>query len=475
MEAIDSIMRTATSLFAAQLLIAAPLIAQAPTAAWNPVTPNDRRVQQIVRDVSAQELEIDIRMLVSFGTRHTGSDTLSPTRGIGAARRWIHAQFDSMSVGCGGCLEVNYVAETFGPTNRQPVPVSVVSVVAVQRGQTDTGRVVVISGHFDSRNSDAANITDSAPGANDDGSGTAAVIESARVLSRQRFSGTVIYAALAGEEEGLWGGQAVARWVHARNYRVEAVLNNDIVGNTRGADGANDDRTLRVFSDGTPPTETEQERTRRRSTGGEVDGISRQVARYVHMIARQYVPGLDVWMIYRLDRYGRGGDHRAFADLGYPAVRVTEAHEDWSRQHQNVRVENGIAYGDVIEGVDFPYLAKVTSLNAASLASLAWAPAPPRTARIAGGNRPAATITWQAPEDSSDVTGYRVYWRRTDSPIWDNWRDVGMVNTYTATGLVIDNWFFGVAAVSRDGHESTVVFPGPAAPAGPAAATPGGN
>ncbi|MFI5279353.1 MAG: M28 family metallopeptidase [Gemmatimonadales bacterium] len=456
-------MRTPTSLLAVQLLAWAPLLAQAP-ASGNPVTPNDPRVVSIVRAVSARELENDIRVLVSFGTRHTGSDTLSPTRGIGAARRWIHAQFDSMSAACGGCLEVTYVAETFGPTNRQPVPVSVVSVVAVQKGQTDTNRVVVISGHFDSRNSDAANITDSAPGADDDGSGTAAVIESARVLSRQRFAGTVIYAALAGEEEGLWGGQAVARWVHARGYRVEGVLNNDIVGNTHGADGANDDRTLRVFSDGTPPTETEQERLRRRSTGGEVDGISRQVARYVHMIARQYVTGLDVWMIYRLDRYGRGGDHRAFADLGYPAVRITEAHEDWSRQHQNVRMENGTAFGDVIEGVDFPYLAKVTSLNAASLASLAFAPAPPRTVRITGGNRPAATITWQAPEDSSDVTGYRVYWRRTDSPTWDNWRDVGMANTYTATGLVIDNWFFGVAAVSRDGHESTVVFPGPAAP-----------
>jgi hypothetical protein len=242
------------------------------------------------------------------------------------------------------------------------------------------------------------------------------------------------------------------------------------VGNTRGADGISDDRTLRVFSEGTPPTETEQERTRRRSTGGEVDGISRQLARYVHAIARQYVPGLDVWMIYRLDRYGRGGDHRAFADLGYPAVRICEAHEDWTHQHQNVRVENGIAYGDVLEGVNFDYLARVTSLNAATLAALAWAPAPPRAVRIAGGNRPAATLTWQTPEDSSDVAGYRVYWRRTDSPTWDSWRDVGLVGTWTSPNLVIDNWFFGVAAVARDGHESPVVFPGPAPAAGPAAA-----
>ena len=445
------------------LLLGVVLVAQAPQQD-SPARANDQRVAAIVRDVSAQRLEADIRKLVSFGTRHTGSDTLSETRGIGAARRWIKSEFDRMSQGCGGCLEVVYVPETFGPTARQPVPVNVVSVVAVQRGQSDTGRVVIISGHFDSRNSDAANITDSAPGADDDGSGTAAVLESARVLSRQRFAGTVVYAALAGEEEGLWGGQAVARWIKARGYRVEGVLNNDIVGNTHGADGISDDRTLRVFSDGTPPTETEQERLRRRSTGGEVDGISRQLARYVQMTARQYVPTLDVWTIYRLDRYGRGGDHRAFADLGFPAVRICEAHEDWSRQHQNVRVENGIAYGDVIEGVDFRYLAKVTSLNAASLASLAWGPSAPLAVRITGGNRPSATLNWQTPPDSSDVVGYRVYWRRTDSPTWDSWRDIGPVNTYTATNLVIDNWFFGVAALSRDGHESTVTYPAPPEP-----------
>jgi Zn-dependent M28 family amino/carboxypeptidase len=448
-------------------------IAFAFQAAQNPVTPADPRVGGIVREVSARRLEADIRRLVSFGTRHTGSDTLSETRGIGAARRWIKSEFDRMSEACDGCLEVTYVAETFGPTNRQPVPVSVVSVVAIQRGQPDTGRVVIISGHFDSRNGDAANATDSAPGANDDGSGTAAVLEAARVLSRRRFAGTVVYAALAGEEEGLWGGQAVARWVKARGWRVTGVLNNDIVGNTHGADGAVDDRTLRVFSEGTPPNETEPERTRRRSTGGEVDGVSRQLMRYVKRVADDYLAELDVWMIYRLDRYGRGGDHRAFADLGFPAVRICEAHEDWTRQHQNVRVENGIAYGDVVEGVDFRYLAKVTALNAATLASLSWAPGSPRTVRITGASRPAATLTWQAPEDSSDVAGYRVYWRRTDSATWDNWRDVGLVNTYTFTGQVIDNWFFGVAAVSRDGHESPVVFPAPPAPTGAAAAAPG--
>lgn len=426
----------------------------------SPDSPNDPRVVAIVRAVSAAHIEADIGTLVGFGTRHTLSDTLSPTRGIGAARRWIKSQFDSTSAACGGCLEVQYVADVIQPMRRIPVATNVVSVVAVQRGQADPERVVVISGHFDSRNSDENDAAGDAPGANDDGSGTAAVLEAARVLSRQRFGGTIIYAALAGEEQALLGGRIVARWMQQRGYRVVAVLNNDIIGNTRGADGISDDRTVRVFSDGVPPTEFDTAAIRRRRLmGGDVDGVSRQVARYVERIQRRYLPEMDVWLIYRLDRFGRSGDHREFADLGFPAVRITEAHEDWTRQHQNVRVENGIAYGDVPEGVNFAYAARVTALNAAALASLAWAPAPPRNVRAGGAGRPSAVLTWQMPEDSAQVAGFRVYWRRTDSPRWDQWRDVGLVSTYTFTNMVLDNWFFGVASVSRDGHESPVVFP----------------
>ncbi len=449
------------------------IILLAALAMQNPQTRPDPRVTAIVRAVSARRIEADIRHLVAFGTRHTLSDTVSETRGIGAARRWIKSQFDSLSQACGGCLEVQYVAQTYGPTTRVPTPTLVVSVVAVQRGATDEGRAVLISGHFDSRVTNANNATDSAPGANDDGSGTAAVLETARVLSRQRFAGTVVYAALAGEEQGLFGGQAVAAWAQQRGFRVEGVLNNDIIGNTRGADGISDERTVRVFSDGTPPTETDSQRIRRRTTGGEVDGTSRQLARYVQRVGRQYVTGLDIWMIYRLDRYGRGGDHRAFADLGFPAVRLCEAHEDWTRQHQNIRVSGDTAYGDVPEMVNFAYAAKVTSLNAAVLASLAWAPAPPRTVRIAGASRPAATLSWQTPEDTANVAGYRVYWRRTDSPTWDSWRDAGLVSSYTFPGMVIDNFFFGVASVSREGHESPVVFPAPPAPRAAAPVDPG--
>jgi Zn-dependent M28 family amino/carboxypeptidase len=436
------------------LLTTAPLAAQAPPA---PST-DEARVRAIVAAVSPQRLEADLRKLVGFGTRHTASDTVSPTRGIGAARRWIKAEFDRIAAACGGCLEVSYVSETWtGP--RLPRPTNVVSVVAVQRGTTDPGRYLVMSGHFDSRNSDPLNAVDSAPGANDDGSGTVAVIEAARVLTRHRFNGTIVYATLAGEEQGLNGGQTLARIAKNQNWRLTGVLNNDIVGNTRGQDGITDDTTVRVFSDGTPPTETEAERNRRRFTGGEVDGISRQLARYVDRVAARYVPGLDVWLIYRLDRFGRGGDHRAFADLGFPAVRFSETHEHYDRQHQNVRVENGVPYGDVLEGVNFAYLAKVTAVNAASLASLAWAPAAPRTVRITGGVRPAAQLSWQAPEDSANVAGYRVYWRRTDSPTWDHSEWVGAATSHTFTGRVIDNFFFGVASVGPDGHESVIVFP----------------
>jgi Zn-dependent M28 family amino/carboxypeptidase len=442
---------------AATIGAAGGLLAQQPPA-------TDPRIAAIARAPSAARLEQDVRRLVSFGTRHTLSDTLSATRGIGAARRWIKAEFDRIAAACGGCLEVFYVAQLYDSLPRIPRPTSVVSVVAVQRGTTDPDRFVVISGHLDSRNSDAMNAVDSAPGANDDGSGTVAVIEAARVLSGHTFNGSIAYAALAGEEQGLLGGRAVARYAREHGWRIVAVLNNDIVGNISGQDGVTDSTMVRVFSDGTPPTETDAERRRRRFTGGEVDGSSRQVARYVDRIADRYLPGFDVWMIYRLDRFGRGGDHREFADLGYPAVRITEGHEHYDRQHQNVRVENGRAYGDLVEGVHFGYLARVTGLNAASLAALAWAPGPPDSVRIAGGVQPAARLRWNAPADSANVAGYRVYWRRTDSPTWDQSAWVGDVRTHTFTGLVIDNWFFGVASVGRDGNESPVVFP-----------TPGGN
>jgi hypothetical protein len=446
-------------LAAAALLAIAPLAAQTPPGASAPAA-SDPRIHAIVAAVSADRIRETVTRLVGFGTRHTLSDTVSQARGIGAARRWVKAEFERISAACGGCLEVRYVSDTVGPTPRIPQRTLIVSVIAVQRGTSDTSRYVLMSGDIDSRIGEGMNATDSAPGANDNASGLAGTLEAARVLTRYRFHGTIVYAALSAEEQGLNGGQIVARYAQQRGWRITGVLNNDMIGNTQGIDGLTDNTTARVFSDGTPPTETEQERTRRRSTGGEVDGISRQLARYVDRMADRYVPGLDVWMIYRLDRFGRGGHHRPFADLGYPAVRIMETHENYNRQHQNIRVENGVAYGDVLEGVDFDYARKITALNAATLAGLSWAPSAPRTVRLGGAGQPAAVLTWAAPEDSANVAGYRVYWRRTDSPTWDFWADAGAVLRYVFTGRIVDNFFFGVASVARDGNESVVVFPG---------------
>ena len=453
-------------------LLAAALLAASPLAAQNGPTPppppplagpaaSDPRIAAIVAQVSAESLRADVTRLVGFGTRHTLSDTVSGSRGIGAARRWVKAEFDRISAACGGCLEVFYVGGMVGPTPRIPQPTEVVNVVAVQRGTSDTGRYVLLSGDIDSRISDIMNATDSAPGANDNASGLAATLEAARVLTRFRFAGSIVYAALSAEEQGLNGGQILAQWIQQRGWRLMGVINNDMIGNVQGIDGVTDNSTARVFSDGTPPTETEPERTRRRLTGGEVDGVSRQLARYLKAMADRYVPELDVWMIYRLDRFGRGGHHRSFADLGYPAVRFMEMHENYNRQHQNVRVENGVRYGDVLEGVDFDYARRIVAVDAATLAGLSWAPSPPRAVRLGGAGQSAAALTWAAPEDSANVAGYRVYWRRTDAPTWDSWEDVGLATRHVFTGRIVDNFFFGVASVSREGDESVVVFPTP--------------
>ncbi len=447
-------MRPITLLFI--LLVTVPHTLPAQT----PAGPHAAQLVAIIDSVSAARLEADVRALVGFGTRHTLSDTLSPTRGIGAARRWVHARFDSAFRVCGGCLEVLDISETYQGLPRVPGPTPVVNVIAIQRGTTDPGRFILLSGDIDSRVTDIMNARDSSPGANDNASGVSAVLEAARVLSAYRFRGSIVYAALSGEENGLLGGQTVAAMAKERGWRVTGVINNDMIGNVEGSDGIRDTTTVRVFSEGTPPTETDSARHARRATGGEVDGNSRQLARYIKAVGDRYFPSLDVWLIYRLDRYGRGGHHRPFADLGFPAVRLMEAHENYARQHQDIRVENGVAYGDVIEGVNFQYARRVTALDAAVLASLSWAPGAPRTVRLRGAVQPAASLSWSPPADSASVAGYRVYWRRTDSPTWDHWEDVGQATSHRFDGLVVDNWFFGVASVSPEGFTSVVTFPG---------------
>ena len=415
-------------------------------------------LRQIAAQVSAAEQRAVIERLVAFGTRQTLSDTTSDTRGIGAARRWVKARFEAMSQGCGGCLQVETPSEVF-TGERIPKPTEVMDVLAIQRGSSDAGRVVVISGHLDSRNSDAMDAVHDAPGANDDGSGVAAVLECARVLSRHRFAATIVYAVDSGEEQNLYGATVLAHYARAQGWQVEADLNNDIVGNTHGSSGAVDRAHVRVFSEGTKATETPEQANRRRYNGGEVDSPSRNLARFMDGLAARDLPGFSVRMVYRTDRYSRGGDQVRMLEAGYPAVRVTEAAENYTRQHQDVRTEGGIAYGDVISGVDFPYLAQVTRLDAISLAALASAPAPPVEVKIEGAVSPDTKVSWIR---SPGAAGYSVWWRDTTSPRWQQSRSAGNEASLTLKGVVIDDWFFGVSAVSADGWESPVEFPGPA-------------
>jgi hypothetical protein len=411
---------------------------------------------------SASRIERDVRTLVGFGTRHTLSDTISNTRGIGAARRWVFAEFERISHDCGGCLEVRYVSGTVQGEPRIPGPVEVVSVIAIQRGTADPNRYVIMSGDIDSRVSDIMDATSDAPGANDNASGLAGTLEAARVLSQHRFPGTIVYAALSGEEQGLFGGKILAEEAHKAGWRIEAMLNNDMIGNVAGIDGITDNHTARVFAEGTRANETVEEARQRRVTGGEVDSPTRNLARYITRMA-DHVPNLDVMMVYRLDRFGRGGHQRPFNDLGYPAVRVMETHENYDRQHQDVRTEDGRVYGDTIDGVDFAYAAKLTALNAVTLAGLAWAPPPPAKVEIKGAVTADTTLSWTRPDpkQAPNLAGYKIYWRLTTEAQWTHSRWVGDVDTATLHDIVIDNFFFGVAAVAKDGTESPVVFPGP--------------
>ncbi len=418
----------------------------------------------LVDAVSAERLEADVRRLVEFGTRHTLSDTRSDSRGIGAARRWIADEFRRISADCGGCLEVLTVSGTVSGERRIPDPVEVVNVIAIQRGTLDPERVVMMSGDIDSRVSDPMNATDDSPGANDNASGLAGTLEAARVLSQHEFAGTIVYAALSGEEQGLFGGRILAEHALAEGWRVRAVLNNDMIGNIAGIDGVIDNTSARIFSEGTRVVETEAEARERRFQGGEVDSASRNLARYVDRMADEFIPNLDTMMIYRLDRFGRGGHHRPFNEAGMPGVRIMETHEHYHRQHQDLRVEDGIRYGDTIDGVDFDYARKLTALNVVSLAGMAMAPPFPANVTIEGAVSPDTTLRWSLPEGraAENLAGYRVYWRLTTEPQWSRSRYVGKVDEYTLQNIVIDNYFFGVASVADNGAESPVVFPGAA-------------
>ncbi len=419
---------------------------------------NPKDIYNIIDAVSAERIQNDIQTLVDFGTRNTFSDTISEVRGIGAARRWIKKEFESISNTCDDCLEVFYQKDfvTKEGHDRVPHDAWVVNVVAIQKGTKYPNRYVIMSGDIDSRASNTMNFTIDAPGANDNASGMAGTIEAARVLSKYKFESSIVYVGLSGEEQGLFGGAGLAKYAKDNNWDIIGVLNNDMIGNIKGVDGVIDNRTFRIFSEPVPPTETERQRKLRRFYGGEVDGISRQLARYILKNTKTYMPEMNPMMVYRLDRFGRGGHHRPFNDLGFPGIRIMEAHENYTQQHQDIREENGIKYGDVIEHVNFGYAKKLTAVNAINLASLAWAPPAPKEVAIGGVVEPSAKFKWDKVDGAK---GYKIYWRDTTSPTWDNSRYVGDVSEFTLDGIVIDNYFFGIAALGENGFESTVVFP----------------
>ena len=417
----------------------------------------DSKIYDIIEAVSAERIKSDVKTLTEFGTRNTFSDTISNTQGIGAARRWIKSEFETISKACDNCMEVFYQKDfvTKKENIRVPHDAWIVNVLAVQKGTKYPNRYVIMSGDIDSRASDTMDFTTDAPGANDNASGMAGTIEAARVLSKYKFESSIIYVGLSGEEQGLFGGAGLAKYAVDKGWDIIGILNNDMIGNITGVDGVIDNRSFRIFSEPVPANETERARTMRRFYGGEVDGISRQLARYIHKNVKMYMPEMNPMMIYRLDRFGRGGHHRPFNDLGFAGIRIMEAHENYTQQHQDIRTENGINYGDTFEHVNFGYAKKLTAVNAINLASLAWSPAAPKEVFIGGIVEANARLKWS---DVAGAKGYKIYWRDTTSPTWDNSRYVETTQ-FILEGIVIDNFFFGVSAVGENGHESVVVFP----------------
>ena len=417
----------------------------------------DQKIYDIIEAVSADNIKSYVKTLTEFGTRNTFSDTISQTRGIGAARRWIKSEFDKISSDCKNCLNVFYQKDLVTKEGNRRVPhdAYVVNVVAIQKGTKYPNKYVIMSGDIDSRASDTMDFTTDAPGANDNASGMAGTIEAARVLSKYQFESSIIYVGLSGEEQGLFGGAGLAKFAKDKGWEIIGILNNDMIGNITGVDGVIDNRAFRIFSEPVPANETERQRNARRFYGGEVDGISRQLARYIHKTTKTYMPEMNPMMIYRLDRFGRGGHHRPFNDLGFAGIRIMEAHENYTQQHQDIRTENGINYGDTFEHVNFPYAKKLTAVNAINLASLAWAPEAPEVVEIGGIVEANAKFKWSKVEGAK---GYKIYWRDTTSPTWDHSRYVETTE-FTLEGIVIDNFFFGVAAIGENGHESVVVFP----------------
>ena len=419
-------------------------------------------ISSIVRQIDARNIERTIRQLAAFGTRNTLSEQNDPKRGIGAARDWLYAEFLKAAETSNGRMTVEKQSYEQAKAQRVPEPTTITNVVATLKGSQPeaTDRIYVVSGHYDSMCNSPTDAKCDAPGANDDASGTAAVLEMARVMAKFEFDATIVFMAVAGEEQSLLGSTHFAEQAKQKNWNVDAMFTNDIVGNTLGGNGIRDRGTVRVFSEGVPSNETAAEATTRRSVGGENDSASRQLARFIKETSEAFVSNMKVLMVYRRDRYGRGGDHIPFLERGYPAVRFTEMNEDFRHQHQNVRVENGVQYGDLPEFVDFAYVANVARVNAASLAMLAYAPSRPKGVTIVSRLSDDTELRWEANKEP-DLAGYEIVWRDTASPVWTNVKPVGKVMTFTLKGMSKDNFFFGVRAVDNEGNRSPVTFPRP--------------
>ncbi len=426
----------------------------------------DPKIEALLAEVSAARIKLRIEKLASFGTRHTLSDPNSDVRGIGAARRWIKSEFDAIAAKSGGRLKVEFDSYTQPPARRVTKETEIVNVVATLPGSQPESaeRIVVIGGHYDSIPTMRGEQTDpnvDAPGANDDASGTAVLMELAEIFAAREFDATLVFVAFAGEEQGLLGSTHFAEAAKEAKKEIQAMITNDIVGNTEGGDGRRDNRTIRVFSEGLPGPDSPLT-ARLRAVGGEADGLSRQLARYVQETATAYTPEFRARMIFRADRYMRGGDHTPFAQRGYAAVRFTEPAENYARQHQDVREEGGIAYGDVVSKVDFAYVADVARLNAAVSACLASAPAAPLDTTIEARLGYDTTLSW-SDSKAPDLAGYEIVWRDTTSPSWEHALFVGKTTRHTLKGLSKDDLHFGVRAVDLEGHRSPVSFPLPMA------------
>ena len=438
------------------LFISCALVCFAQTA----IIKQDQQISQMVEEVSEKNIEANIRKLVTFQTRHSLSDTTSASTGIGAARNWIKAEMERYSRESGGRLKVEFDVFTQPADGRRiTTPFVMKNVLGILPG-TDAldDRVFIVSGHYDSRASDVNDSKIFAPGANDDASGTSAVMELARVMSKHKFNCTIIFVAMVAEEQGLYGAVNLAKRAKEAKWNVAGMITNDIIGNSFGVEtGVKDNRSVRIFSEGVSVVETPAEAAVRTSTGSENDGRARQFARYIKEVGERYVDQLDVKLIYRRDRYLRGGDHTPFSQAGFPGIRVTEMNENFDRQHQTVRKENGVDYGDLPDFVDYAYTQKVARMNIASLANLALSPREPENVGVVTTQLTNKTVLkWEKPKGEAPA-GYYVVMRETSSPIWE--KKFFVIGTTAALNYSKDNYYFGVQSVDAEGHESLVVIP----------------